>query len=583
MAEGDPHRARLQLVGPFLLLDRRGTAVRITSKKSKALIALLALAPNGSHARGWLQTMLWGSRFREQAQSSLRREIATLNRALEEAGLEHLLGRSGAAISLDLDSIDVDALALGAGLEVERTMVGVGEFLEGLWLPDCEEFTDWLVKQRALVDEIRQVRFPATQSTVDAESGQQAGSTVPQGDADSSLPPKPSVCVLPLRRLGATVEAFIGPAVSEELNVTLARLPSLFVVASGSGAVLAARGLEHVAIAECLGVRYLIDGTVQQDADKLRVGVSLIDGTTGCQLWAQTFDGRREDLFGLQERIAAAVAPQIHTQIDIRELRGALVNPLRSGDAYALYWRANALFRQWDRESITEAIEVCEALVAMAPVSGWAASLSAFCHSIAYALGWSTTPGQARRIAIRHYQSALRYGGEDPIVLGYAAGTLICIGGDLEVADRLIAHALRMLPSYQPTLFWGGWVDIARGDARRARDRFELSLRINPMAGARAYAETGIGLAQLMQGEFQEAFELLRGASEYIPDYPLTLVGLCVAALMIGETDISRRAALEVVKRPDDLARVLAALRGPMHRELLEEGLRRALAEGKAI
>lgn len=205
--------------------------------------------------------------------------------------------------------------------------------------------------------------------------------------------------------------------------------------------------------------------------------------------------------------------------------------------------------------------------------------MAAFCHALAYASDWTDDPGETHRAAKRHYQAAMRYGGEDPAVLGYAAGTLICIGGDLEIADRLVSHALTLLPSYQPTLFWGGWVDIARGDAERARERFELSLRINPMAGVRAYAVTGIGLALMMTGDFAQAFTRLREAAEYVPDYPLTLVGLSVAAAMIGESAVAKEAAMALKRRGEGLDRVFAVLRNPEHRRLLKAGLRHVVGE----
>ena len=169
----------------------------------------------------------------------------------------------------------------------------------------------------------------------------------------------------------------------------------------------------------------------------------------------------------------------------------------------------------------------------------------------------------------------MRFGGEDPAVLGYAAGTLISIGGDLAVAERLIDHALTLLPSYQPTLFWGGWVDLARGDPARARERFELSLRINPAAGVRAYAVTGIGVACLMEGRFADAYRLLHEAVEFIPDYPVTLVGFCVAAAMAGEAADARRAA-DRIRESGALAAVILILQKPEHRALLEAGIRHA-------
>jgi tetratricopeptide (TPR) repeat protein len=122
-------------------------------------------------------------------------------------------------------------------------------------------------------------------------------------------------------------------------------------------------------------------------------------------------------------------------------------------------------------------------------------------------------------------------------------------------------------------------VDLARGNPERARGRFELSLRINPAAGVRAYAITGIGLSYLIDGRAHEAFAFLREAYQFIPDYPVTLVGFCVAAGMTGQTAEASDAA-ERVRDTGALAAVTLILRDPQQRAMLELGLRNAERTG---
>lgn len=565
--------ARLRLIGPFRLTDRAGESVSITSKKARAIIALTVLAPSGRRTRRWLQTMLWGSRFREQAQTSLRRELTNLAATLERHGLGQVLERTADEVAFDIDALDIDVLKLGVGLAPQDGVLAEGVFLEGLDLPGCAEFADWLAKRRAWAADLQSVRMPPVAD--DAHEAEAIAGGALQTTAelvaqrDLSLPPKPSVCALPFRSTGE-VEAFVGPAIAEEVSMTLARMPSLFVVASASAEALAEQSRDPVFIARRLGVRYLIDGAVRQAGQELRVTVNLLDGETGTQVWSQAFTGHRDAIFALQEQVATAIAPQIHTRIDIAELNRGLIDPARSGDAYALYWRANALFRQWDEAAIREAIDICEVLVRMQPASSWAAAMAAFCHAIAFTSGWTENPAQTRRAAVAHYQAAMRHGADDPSVLGYAAGTLVCIGGDVDVAERLIGRALELLPSYQPTLFWGGWVDIARGRPAHARERFELSLRINPMAGARAYAICGIGLALLMQGQMTEAYDMLCEAAQFIPDYPMTQMGLAIAASMTGRADEAAR-ALGALRSRGNVGRVMEVIREPKYRALFEQ------------
>ena len=150
------------------------------------------------------------------------------------------------------------------------------------------------------------------------------------------------------------------------------------------------------------------------------------------------------------------------------------------------------------------------------------------------------------------------------------------IAGDLAVADRLVAHALHRLPGYQPTLFWGAWVDVAQGNPERARERFELALRINPEAGTRAYTIAGIGIALLLQGDAVEAHAMLTEALLYIPTYPMALAAYAVAASAVGDVKGARRAADALKTSGGD--QVIATMQSAHHRAILTAGIERALA-----
>jgi TolB-like protein len=562
---------RLELLGPFGLFAPNGSRVEITSRKAVALIALLALAPRGTRTRGWLREMLWETRSEPQAQGSLRRELSTLGKVLEAHGGAHLIARDHSRVTLDLDALDVDVLSLGAGLGG----IAGGDFLEGIDLPDCEGFEDWLREQRSRCADLAALSLPEAGPTPSAQ--QVLGEPLPPtldilSPKAPGLPPKPSVAILPFKTFAGETDAWLGGAVAEEIELLLTRYQTLFVVSSGSASALAARDMTTVEIARQLGVRYLLDGNVRIDGSAVRITVTLLDGLTGGQLWAHVFTSNFDGLFALQEEIAREVAPRINTRIDAFEIHSGLSGAPKSGDSYRLYWRANALFRKWEKAATLEAIELCDQLLELEPTSPWVAAMAAFCHGSAYAAAWTDDREATKRAAMTHYQNAMRGGGDDPTILGYAAGTLVSIGGDLDVADRLIARALGMMPAYQPTLFWGGWVDVANGNPARARERFELSLRINPEAGVRAYAITGIGIALLLEGDFARAYTMLSDAYQYIPTYPMTAAALGVAAAMTGDRDTAKRCAA-TLHAAGGLDQVLSILRNPEHRTMLSLAL----------
>lgn len=540
------------------------------------MVAMLAMAPNGVRTRSWLQSRLWGSRAMAQAQSSLRRELANLAALLEDYDGSTLLHRGVQRIELDLDQIDLDVLQLavnGSRSDLRKS----GEFLEGLDLPDCDEFEDWLREQRAhFADLARQLPTIATNQAPDpaailGSALTSVGNLTP--DMPPSAPPKPSLVVLPFNVTSASAsDDWLGESMAEQLGLTLTQFPQLFVVATAAGATLAAHGLAPGAIAKELGVRYVLTGSLRTMSDAIRVSVQLIDGKTSQQIWGRAFRSSLAELLQLEEEIALAVAPQVWTQIDLSERHKGRIAQLSDPDAYALYWRANALFREWRPDSTLEAVRLTDLLVASNAECALSAALAGFCNAIAYGFGWSEEPLVTRRKAIMHYQNALRLGPDNVEAIGYAVGTLVLVGGDMRLADQLIGHALSLLPAYQPTLFWGGLADIAMGNGTRARERLELSLRINPSSGVRSYALTGIGLSLLMEGRHPEALTVLENAILSAPDLLLAQAGLAVSAMFAGQQDKARSAALAV----EELGGIDAAtflLRNETHRELLRRGL----------
>ncbi len=540
------------------------------------MVAMLAMAPSGARTRSWLQSRLWGSRGMAQAQSSLRRELANLAALLARHDGAALLRRGPQRIELDLDRIELDVLALAvhpAPADLRKR----GEFLEGLDLPDCDEFEDWLREQRSHFADLARHLPPPTTSPA-PELAAVLGTAIPSRadqspDAPPPVPPKPSLVVLPFKVTSRdSSDDWLGESMAEQLGLTLTQFPQLFVVASAAGAALAAQDLSPGAIAAQLGVRYVLTGSLRITPEAIRVSVQLIDGKTSQQIWGRAFRSSMDELLQLEEDIALAAAPQVWTQIDLSERHKGRVAQVADPDAYALYWRANALFREWRAETTREAVRLTDLLVARNPDCALSAGLASFCNAIAYGFGWSDAPQATRRKAILLYQDALRLGPDNVEAIGYAVGTLVLIGGDLRMADQLISHALGLLPAYQPTLFWGGLADIAMGNGERARERLELSLRINPASGVRAHALTGIGLSLLMEGRHAEALAVLEQAILSAPDLLLAQAGLAVSAMFAGEPDKARAAAL-AVEEHGGIEAATFLLRNETHRELLRRGL----------
>jgi tetratricopeptide (TPR) repeat protein len=349
------------------------------------------------------------------------------------------------------------------------------------------------------------------------------------------------------------------------------------VISTVSAVTLVRDKLPISEIAEMLKVRYLVTGEIFESGEKIQARVRLVEAPMLTQVWSANFTESSDNIFALQERIAASIIPQVWTNIDINERHKSLTVPLKSRSSYELYWRADALFRKLDQASSNQAVAIAGELVRTNPDSAWAYAMSAFCNGTAYANGWTTDPVQTRDLALAHYQNALRLDHDNVQVLGYAAGTLVAVGGSMVIADKLIGRALTLLPDHSSTLFWGGWVDLIGGRPERARQRLARGLEITPIWAVRAYALAGIGLSHLLEGQIDKAYELLFEAYVQAPDYPFSAAGLCIAAAAKSD----RKTAGEVGKRLIATGKdeqVLRMLQNPVHRAMFAHALASATA-----
>lgn len=550
----DESRYELRLLGSFGLFAPDGSRIAVSSRKGMALIALVALARSGERSRAWLQARLWGSRLQDQASASLRRELANLRIAVNRAAGRELIVTDTMRVRIDLDLVEVDVRRLE--LDVSNLRAAgfgeIGELLEGIDIPGEEAFEDWLREQRGhvadLVERLREQEWDraalgqvaAVARPNDGSDTHDAISVLPAVAGHSSpfpaAPVRPTVAVLPLA-CQSDDDAPMAQAMTEDMGDALARFSTLRVVSAGGQM---RSPVDHGRLCREMGVRYLLEGSVRRDGEKLLIVARLIDGVVGEQLWAQRFDAAVVEVFAVQDQVASAVAQQIDSSIDIAERRRAIQQPVHSFDAYSLYWRANAAFRKWEPAAMHEAIDLAEQVLKIEPHNSWASALAAFCHAMTLHFGWAPKPADSLDAARRHYDHCLTHGSDDPFVLGYAAGALVGMGGDPTTAEQLIDRALAIHPNSSANLFWGGWIDLAQNNVERAIERFDAVLLCNPRSAVRPLAMTGRGLALLGMDRAEEALIALNEASPFLARHPLTAAGLALVHMRLGDMDAAR-------------------------------------------
>jgi len=230
--------------------------------------------------------------------------------------------------------------------------VNIAARLEGIAKPGAiclSEQAYWQVKSRldlAVSDlgptELKNITEPVRVYSLQVGLSAQAkpAAPPPQTSAPSSAP-RLSIVVLPLANIGGDPEQeYFVDGVTESLTTDLSRISGSFVIGRNTAFTYKGKHVDLKQIGRELGVRYVLEGSVQRGGDRLRVNVQLIDAETGNHLWAERFDKPVADLFDMQDEIVARLARQLGTQLIEAEARRAERAPLP--DSMDLYFQGTA-------------------------------------------------------------------------------------------------------------------------------------------------------------------------------------------------------------------------------------------------
>jgi TolB-like protein/class 3 adenylate cyclase/Tfp pilus assembly protein PilF len=179
--------------------------------------------------------------------------------------------------------------------------------------------------------------------------------------------PRLSIVVLPFANLGTDPEQqYFVDGITEDLTTDLSRIPGMFVISRNSAFTYRNKPVETKQIGRGLGVRYVLEGSVQRSGQQVRVNAQLIDAETGAHLWAERFDRDIGDLFALQSLITSRIAISLNLEL----MRAEAARPTENSNAMDYIFKGRAaLAKGYARESVAEAIGLFERALALDPRS----------------------------------------------------------------------------------------------------------------------------------------------------------------------------------------------------------------------
>jgi adenylate cyclase len=361
------------------------------------------------------------------------------------------------------------------------------------------------------------------------------------------LPDKPSIAVLPFVNISDDPkQEFLSDGITEMIITALSKVPNLFVIARNSSFTYKGKAVKVKQVSEELGVRYVLEGSVQRSADRIRITVQLIDALTGHHLWAERYEGDLKDIFALQDEITLKILATIQVKLALR-LSVGLDKFFKGKEGLDCYLKIaeglnyNVRFNIGDNNL---ARRIAEEAIAMCPEVPSAYYLMACVYSVKYWLGCES-PQECIDKAVEMAQKAISL--DDSYSQAYGLlGFLYCQKREYDKAIAEGERAVLLNPTdalviayYASSLFYAGRPE-------EAIPLLQKAIRLNPI-GSNWYYQA-LGNAYFATGRLEEAVSEYKKIIHRMPNYISAHTMLAATYSEMGRENDARAEVEEVLR-----------------------------------
>jgi adenylate cyclase len=296
------------------------------------------------------------------------------------------------------------------------------------------------------------------------------------------LPDKPSIAVLPFTNMSSDPEQeYFADGMTEDLITDLSKVSDLFVIARNTSFTYKGRSVSIPKVAENLGVRYVLEGSVRRSDDQVRVNAQLIDATTGGHLWAERYDGDITDYFAVQDtfvrKIVSALALNLSKSEQDEIARGQTSN-LKAREAFQKGWE---LYQHYTAKDNAEAAKHLKLATKIDPEYGRAYSALSMVYVRGCQWRWNKELGESPNSAFSIAGSFLKKGEiNSSSMTKIAASQLYLYDNEHSKAFTEAAGAVALNPNDPEAHIAMGLAMITTGKPEAGLEFVKTALRLSP-------------------------------------------------------------------------------------------------------
>jgi adenylate cyclase len=394
-------------------------------------------------------------------------------------------------------------------------------------------------------------RFVGSVREEHQSAGLPAGGIAADEPGPALAPPdKPSVAILPFATFqGNPSEDYLSDGMTEDIITELSRFSELLVIARNSSFRYKGKAVDIRQIGRELGVRYILEGSIRRQGDRVRIVAQLIDAQTAVHRWAERYDRELKDILTVQDEVARAIAAILVAHVNKAEMERTLLKPPKAWQAYDCYLRgADILASYWSSVEVTDLYEsrrLLEKSISIDP--DFARAYSTL--STTYVIAWlNRLDGDHLEAATldRAHQLASRAIQLDPN-LPHAHASLGAVMIWQRQHDAAVAEcdkALALNPNFTD---WRIAITLVyAGESARAVHFLKKHMRLDPFHAP--LASHWLGLAYYTLGQYSLALPSLRECALRAPNYRAVHVWLAATHARLGQMDEARVEAAKVLQ-----------------------------------
>jgi adenylate cyclase len=302
---------------------------------------------------------------------------------------------------------------------------------------------------------------------------------------------KPSIAVLPFANMsGDPEQEFFADGLTEDILTELSRRRELFVISRTSSFVYKGKAANLREVAQKLGARYLVEGSVRKAADRVRITVQLIDTATDGHVWAERYDRKLDDIFAVQDEITTAIVATLPGRLEAAQQDQLVRLKPSSMAAYECALAAKVLHQKSTREDNVEALVLIDRALALDPDYAHAHAWRGCILGQAYSNAWASDPAATFKAVMAELDRAIALDDNDADVHRILAAVSI-LRNDFTRARYHQDRALALNPNYDLVVVQMGELFTWLGQAEEGVDWIRRAMKLNPHHPARFWSHLG--------------------------------------------------------------------------------------------